>query len=76
MKLNQKQFSEFVKAQVKKSGMQQKEIAIKLECNKSAISNALRDSNHENSRYNGTRNDILRLFGYETEKLIYVRKIK
>ncbi|MCK5601529.1 hypothetical protein KAR91_06670 [Candidatus Pacearchaeota archaeon] len=74
MKLNQKQFSEFVTEQVKKSGMKQKEIAHKLDHSQPAISNALKKSDHENSRYNGTRKDILNLLGYVTENLIRVEK--
>lgn len=75
MNLNQKQFSEFVAKKVKESDMNQNQVAQKTNRGKSAISNALRKLNNENSRYNGTRNDILKLLGYETEKFIKVKKI-
>lgn len=74
MDLTQKQFSEFVTEQVKKSDINQKKISKKLGCSQPAISNALRKSDHENSRYNGTRKDILKLLGYETINLIRVIK--
>lgn len=61
----QMEFSTFVRTELEKTNLYQREIAEKLGISVDAISQAVRLKNLESSRYNGTRRNILKALGFE-----------